>query len=221
MNIFIILLAAGGYLYLLFAVAFYIDSRNRRAGGIRLSEAWVYALSIAVYCTSWTFYGSVGRSAATGIGFLPIYIGPILVFLFCNRMLRKMVRIGKTQHITTIADFISARYGKSQWLAALATVIAVVGVMPYISLQLKAISSSFDLIRHYPALSAPSDVVKSTAYFYTDSAFYVAILMSLFVIIFGTRKVDATEQHRGMVTAVALESLVKLAAFLIVGVFVT
>src|SRR5687768_3172690 len=106
MNIFMILLVAGGYLYLLFAVAFYIDSRSRDQGRAILSGQWIYTLSIAVYCTSWTFYGSVGRSAATGIGFLPIYIGPILVFLFGQHLLRKIVQISKSQHITTIADFI-------------------------------------------------------------------------------------------------------------------
>jgi len=220
MNIFMILLVAGGYLYLLFAVAFYIDSRSRDQGRAILSGQWIYALSIAVYCTSWTFYGSVGRSAATGIGFLPIYIGPILVFLFGQHLLRKIVQISKSQHITTIADFISARYGKNQTLAGLVTVIAVLGIVPYISLQLKAVSHSFEIIRRYPAVALPSEI-SATPPIYADSAFYVALLMSLFVIIFGTRQVDATEQHRGMVTAVALESLVKLATFLAVGIFVT
>ena len=220
MNTFMILLVAGGYLYLLFAVAFYIDARAKRPGGVRVSAAWVYALSIAVYCTSWTFYGSVGRSAATGIGFLPIYIGPVLVFVFGLHMLRKIVQASKTQHITTIADFISARYGKSQGLAGLVTVIAVLGVMPYISLQLKAVSQSFDIISRYPAVETVAAEAASVP-IYADSAFYLALLMSLFVILFGTRQVDATEQHRGMVTAVALESLVKLAAFVAVGAFVT
>jgi signal transduction histidine kinase/Na+/proline symporter len=140
------------------------------------------------------------------------------VFVFGQQLLRKIVQISKTQHITTIADFISARYGKSQRLAGLVTVIAVLGIMPYISLQLKAVSHSFDIIRRYPAVESSG---LAAAPVYADSAFYVALLMSLFVILFGTRRVDATEQHRGMVTAVALESLVKLAAFVAVGGFVT
>ncbi|HMC16796.1 MAG TPA: PAS-domain containing protein [Albitalea sp.] len=209
---------AAAYLYLLFAVAFYIDKRSRRAGAPTTGGHWVYALSIAVYCTSWTFYGSVGRSADTGIGFLPIYIGPILVFVLGQPMLRKILRIAKTQHITTIADFISARYGKDQTLAGLVTVIAVIGIMPYISLQLKAVSTSFEIIRHYPAVVLPQSVAATPVY--ADTALYVALAMSLFVIVFGTRHVDATEQHHGMVTAVAVESLVKLAAFLAVGIYV-
>jgi Na+/proline symporter len=132
----LVIAIAAVYLYVLFAVAYSIDKRARLGAAPLLSGHWVYALSIAVYCTSWTFYGSVGRSADTGIGILPIYIGPILVFVFCQPMLRKILRIAKTQHITTIADFISARYGKNQTLAGLVTVIAVIGIMPYISLQL-------------------------------------------------------------------------------------
>jgi len=211
---------AAAYLYLLFAVAHAIDRRRRGEGAATTGAgpAWVYALSIAVYCTSWTFYGSIGRSAVDGIGFLPIYIGPILVFVFCQPLLRKIVRISKTQHITTIADFISARYGKDQALAGMVTVIAVIGITPYISLQLKAVSSSFELLRHYPAVATPTALAALPLY--ADTALYVALAMALFVIVFGTRQVDATEQHRGMVGAVALESLVKLLAFLAVGVYV-
>jgi len=218
MSAVLVVAIAAVYLYLLFAVAYTIDKRAQRGAAPLISGHWVYALSIAVYCTSWTFYGSVGRSADTGIGFLPIYIGPILVFVFCQPMLRKILRIAKTQHITTIADFISARYGKDQTLAGLVTVIAVIGIMPYISLQLKAVSTTFEIIRQVPAGVALQSVAATPIY--ADTALYVALAMSLFVIVFGTRHVDATEQHHGMVTAVALESLVKLAAFLAVGVFV-
>ncbi|NRF68074.1 PAS-domain containing protein [Aquincola sp. S2] len=207
------------YLYLLFAVAHAIDRPERRAASGGAGAAWIYALSIAVYCTSWTFYGSVGRSAADGIGFLPIYIGPILVFVFGQPLLRKIVRIAKAQHITTIADFISARYGKDQALAGIVTVIAVIGITPYISLQLKAVSSSFEILRRYPSVAAPPALAQTPLL--EDTALYVALLMALFVIVFGTRQVDATEQHRGMVGAVALESLVKLLAFLAVGLYVT
>jgi len=219
MNVLVILLVAGGYLYLLFAVAYHIDSRaGTRARDSRLAP-WIYALSIGIYATTWTYYGNVGRTAVSGFGFMASNVGPIVVFLFGQHLLRKIVQISKTQHITSIADFISARYGKSQRVAGLVTVIAVVGVMPYISLQLKAVSQSFDIIRRYPAVEAVGSIV--TPAIYADTAFYVALLMSVFVILFGTRHVDATEQHRGMVTAVALESLVKLAAMLAVGAFVT
>ena len=209
--------AAGAYLYLLFAVAYRIDRRGPD-GRMFLGGSAAYALSVAVYCTSWTFYGSVGRSAETGLGFLPIYVGPLAVFLFGMPLLRKILRIAKAQHLTTIADFISARYGKSQVVAGLVTVIAVIGVMPYISLQLKAVSASFQVLAGYPAIVSPAPAGALSVL--GDTAFYVAMLMSLFVIAFGTRQVDASEQHRGMVGAVALESLVKLGTFLAVGVFV-
>jgi signal transduction histidine kinase/Na+/proline symporter/DNA-binding NarL/FixJ family response regulator len=218
MNVFVILLVAGGYLYLLFAVAFHVDARARGPTADTRLAAAIYALSIAIYATTWTYYGNVGRTAVTGFGFMASNVGPIVVFLLGQHLLRKIVQVSKTQHITSIADFISARYGKSQAVAGLVTVIAVVGVMPYISLQLKAVSQSFDIIRHYPAVEASGALALPV---YADTAFYVALLMSAFVILFGTRHVDATEQHRGMVTAVALESLVKLAAMLAVGAFVT
>ena len=205
-----ILLAAGIYLYVLFAVAYKIDARRRRGAPDLLPQAWIYALSLAVYCTSWTFYGSVGRSATTGYGFLPVYIGPVLVFVLAQPFLRKLLAVSKAQHITSIADFIAARYGKRRILGGLVTLIAVIGIVPYISLQLKAVSTTFDILRSAGAgdFSAP---------LYADTALYVALVMSLFVIVFGTRRVDATEQHHGMVAAVALESLGKLAAFLAGG----
>ncbi|OHC63190.1 MAG: hypothetical protein A2040_07230 [Rhodocyclales bacterium GWA2_65_19] len=209
-----ILLTAGLYLGLLFAVAYLVDTRGRRGVLGQLPEAWIYALSIAVYCTSWTFFGSVGRSATTGYGFLPVYIGPVLVFVFAQPFLRKLLAVSKTQHITSIADLIAARYGKRQSLAGLVTAIAVIGIVPYISLQLKAVSSTFDILRGAAEGYGPIPL-------YADTALYVALVMSLFVMVFGTRRVDATEQHHGMVTAVALESLVKLIAFLLVGTFVT
>ncbi|MBI2308676.1 MAG: PAS-domain containing protein [Rhodocyclales bacterium] len=208
---------SGLYLYLLFAVAFHIDAQARTPDSHWTGGAGVYAFSIAVYCTSWTFYGSVGRAAESGVGFLAVYIGPILVFILARPLLAKIHHVTRTQHITSIADFIAARYGKSQGLAGLVTVIAVIGIMPYISLQLKAVSRSLDLLTRYPNLPAAG----ATASIWGDTAFYLALLMALFVIVFGTRHVDATEQHRGMVTAIALESLVKLAAFLTIGVFAT
>lgn len=204
------------YLALLFGVAYYVD----RKGGKQQSwtnSPFIYALSLAVYCTAWTFFGSVGRSASSGAGFLPIYLGPTILAPVWIIVLRKIVLICKKQRITSIADFISSRYGKSAFLGILAVIIAVFGVIPYISIQLKAISSSLDL------LMSPNPLVLSAHArlpFYEDSAFYVTILLALFAILFGTRHLDPNERHAGLVAAVAFESIFKLLAFLAVGFFV-
>ena len=212
-----ILLVAFGYLCLLFAIAYYCDKRAD-AGRSLIRNPYIYALSIAVYCTSWTFYGSVGRAASSGVSFLPIYIGPTLTFVLWWFVLCKIIRISKANRITSIADFIASRYGKSTLLGGLVTVIAVVGIMPYISLQLKAVSTSFNVLLQYPEIVMPTH---RSVPLLSDTAFYVAALMAMFAILFGTRHIDATEHHEGMVAAIAFESLVKLVAFLAVGVFVT
>ncbi|HSM92095.1 MAG TPA: ATP-binding protein, partial [Anaeromyxobacteraceae bacterium] len=180
----------------------------------------IYSLSLAVYATAWTFYGSVGRAASTGVGFLPIYIGPTLVALLWWSVLRKMIRIGKVHRITSLADFIASRYGKSAPLAGLVTLIAVVGILPYISLQLKAIATGLDVLRthHVAAAGLPPG---EGAPLFADSAFSIAMLLAAFTIVFGTRHLDASERHEGMVAAIAFESLVKLVSFLAVGAFVT
>jgi hypothetical protein len=214
----IVATASIAYLCLLFAIAYYGDRRADLGRSLIRNPAF-YALSIAVYCTSWTFYGSVGRAAGSGADFLPIYLGPTLVFLLGWFMLRKMIRISKANRITTIADFIGARYGKSQLLAGLVTVIAVVGILPYISLQLKAVSESFRVLLAYPAVSSPAQI--GPLPLLLDEALLVALLMGVFSILFGTRHIDASEHHQGMVAAIAFESVVKLLAFLAVGVFVT
>jgi Na+/proline symporter/signal transduction histidine kinase len=174
---------------------------------------------LAVYCTTWTFYGSVGRAAVTGIGFLPIYLGPTLMLALGWLFLHKLVRVAKENRITSIADFIASRYGKSPLLAGLVTVIAVVGVVPYIALQLKAVSNSFSILSHYPAIVMPANA--GSVPFWQDSALYVAVILATFTILFGTRHLDATERHEGMVAAIAFESVVKLVAFFAVGLFVT
>ena len=156
MNGLLVLSIAGAYLALLFAVAFYVDAHANQAGGTRSFDAWVYALSLAVYCTSWTFYGSVGRAAFDGLGFLTIYIGPVLVFLLGQQLLRKIQRICATQHITSIADFISARYGKSQRLAGFVTVIAVIGIVNA-SLAMAALFST------HHELAQPVPIARSTS----------------------------------------------------------
>ncbi len=174
---------------------------------------------MAVYCTTWTFYGSVGRAAVSGIGFLPVYLGPTLVMALGWFLLLKMIRVVKANRITSIADFISSRYGKSHLLGGLVTIIAVLGIIPYIALQLKAVSSSVSLLLSYPEIVMPSR--SATMSVAADISFYIALILAAFTIVFGTRHLDATERHEGMVAAIALESGVKLVAFLAVGVYVT
>ena len=205
------------YLALLFAVAYWGDKRAD-AGRSVIANPTIYALSMAVYCTTWTYYGSVGRAAVTGVGFLPIYLGPTLVMTLGGFLLLKMIRTAKANRITSIADFIASRYGKSQLLGGLVTIIAVVGIVPYIALQLKAVAGSFDLIVGYPALIAPNEAGEPVL---ADTTLYIALILAAFTILFGTRHLDATERHEGMVAAVALESVVKLVAFGAVGLFVT
>ncbi|MGI9284990.1 MAG: ATP-binding protein [Pseudomonadales bacterium] len=214
----VILIAAFSYLGILFAIAYFADKRADQQRSI-ISNPYVYTLSIAVYCTAWTFFGSVGRAASTGVGFLPIYLGPTLMAVVWWFVLRKIIRIAKTQRITSIADFIGSRYGKSALLTGLVTIIAVVGILPYISLQLKAVSTSYFIVQHYPELVMPGQPGELAIW--EDTALYVALLLAAFTILFGTRQIDVTERHEGMVAAIAFESLFKLVAFLAVGVYVT
>lgn len=202
------------YLGLLFAIAAWGD-RRAALGRSVVNNAWVYVLSMAVYCTAWTYFGSVGRAAATGVWFLPIYLGPTLAMLLAWTVLRKMVRIARRHRITSVADFIASRYGKSPLLAGGVTLITLVGIVPYIALQLKAISTGYHL------LTATSDTPVGAVPWWQDSAFYAALLLAAFTMMFGTRKHDGSERNEGMVAAIAFESVVKLLAFMAVGVFVT
>jgi Na+/proline symporter/signal transduction histidine kinase len=196
------------YLLLLFAIAYWGDSRAGRTDK-PLAGPWIYSLSLAVYCTTWTFFGSVGLASSRGIMFLPIYIGPTLMAVLWPLVVGKMVRIGSAERITSIADFISSRYGKSQAVGAVVTVIAIIGIVPYISLQLKAVADTFDL------LTRDNDPARF------DTALQVTAILAVFSILFGARHIDASEHHRGMVAAIAFESLVKLVAFVLVGILVT
>ncbi|MBU1284235.1 MAG: hybrid sensor histidine kinase/response regulator [Gammaproteobacteria bacterium] len=199
------------YMAILFAIAFYGD---RRAAPMPPKiRAWVYSLSLAVYCTSWTFFGAVGQAAEQLWSFLPIYLGPIIILVFAPWVLQKMVMISKQENITSIADFIAARYGKSQPLAVVVALVCLVGVLPYIALQLKGIVLGVNL------LSGAGAGANGTGA--QDTALIVSLVLALFTILFGTRNLDVTEHHRGMVLAIAFESLVKLLAFLAVGAFVT
>lgn len=206
------------YLLLLFVVA-YVGDKRADAGQSIIDSPTIYALSLAVYCTTWTYYGSVGRAASSGLGFVPIFLGPTLAMAVWWFVMLKMVRIAKALRITSIADFIASRYGKSHLLGGLVTVIAVLGVLPYIALQLKAVSNSFTILSSYPEIVMPERA--GVGAWFADTALYVALLMAAFTIVFGTRHLDATERHEGMVAAVAFESLVKLLMFMAVGIYVT
>ncbi len=213
----IILLIGGSYLLLLFLIAYLSDKAVEKGRARFITSPLVYTLSLAVYCTSWTFYGAVGTAARSGLEFMAIYLGPTLVFMAWWLLLRKLVRITKDQQITSIADFISARYGKSSTLSAFITIIAIIGITPYIALQLKAITTSFNALSH-----AEGEAVASLSLGWLgDNGFWVAVALAVFVILFGTRNLDADESHPGVVAAIAFESVVKLFALVAVGLSVT
>ena len=196
-----------GYVLLLFALAYYAEIRET-AGRSLINNPYIYSLSLAVYCTSWTFYGSVGLAATSGLAFLPIYLGPTLMVALWPILLKKVVRIVKANRITTIADFIGYRYGKSLALSVLATLVAVLGIIPYLGLQIKSIISTFVIITGKVEWAANAGLI-------------ITVLLGLFIIIFGVRRLDLSERHGGLVFAIACESIVKLTAFVLVGAFVT
>lgn len=214
MNSVILIIASVLYLALLFGVAYWAEKQSEKGKSL-VTNPYIYALSLAVYCTAWTFYGSVGRVATNGIEFLTVYLGPTIFMPLWWIVLRKIIRICKAQRITSIADFISSRYGKSASLGVLVTIVCIAGILPYIAIQLKAISSSFLIVSRSSGDKTPDHL------FWGDLPFYIAVALSVFTIIFGTRKIDFTERHEGMVTAIAVESIIKLVAFLTIGVFVT
>ena len=199
------------YVIALFAVAYIAERAADRGRFNFLRSPLIYTLSISVYCTAWTYYGAVGSAARNGLEFITIYLGPTLVFIGWWWVLRKLVRIGREQRITSIADLLSSRYGKSGFLAVLVTLLAVIGTTPYIALQLQSLALSFAVFTSSGGGSAPSP---------TATAFYVAVGLAVFTIVFGTRNLDANERHHGVVTAIAVEAIVKLAALVSVGVFV-
>ena len=201
-----------GYLGLLFAVAAWGD-RRAAAGRSVVANAWVYALSMAVYCTVWTYFGSVGRAAASWVWFLSIYLGPTLAMVLAWMVIRKMLRIARRYRITSITDFVASRYDKSPLLGGLVTLIAVVATTPYIALQLQSMTLSFSVF----AQDTPEAWLLPG---HEDIALWVAAGLALFTILFGTRNLDAKEQHHGIVTAIAVEAVVKLVALLAVGIFV-
>ncbi len=211
----LIISVALGYITALFLIAWVGDVAMRRktAGAAR---PLIYALSLAVYCTSWTFFGSVGRAASTGYDFIPVYIGPIVMFVLGWPLLLRIVRLAKSQNITSVADFMAARYGKSQEVAAVVTLVAVVGTLPYIALQLKAVTVSIETLLG----GTPLVPIEVPTIGFIETAFLITIVLAAFAVLFGTRHIDATEHQDGLMVAIAAESVVKLAAFIAVGVFV-
>ena len=196
------------YLALLFWIAHWAEKKSNSKWS---NNPYVYTLSLAVYCSAWTYYGSIGVAATSGLSYLTIYIGPIIIIPAWIVILRKILRISKINKISSIADFISLRYGNSTFLGALVTLICIFGILPYIALQLKAIAETFHVVTN---TSGNSNI-------FSDTTTYVAIALALFASYYGTRYVDASEKRKGIVTAVAMESILKLFFFLLLGVYVT
>jgi Na+/proline symporter/signal transduction histidine kinase len=212
MSSILIISISAAYLALLFLIAYWGEHRVKRGKSL-INNPYIYTLSLTAYCTAWTYYGSVGQASREGIDFITIFLGPTLIIPFWWLLMRKIIRICRFKHITTIADFISSRYGKSSILAVLVTIVSLLSVMPYIALQLKAISSSFSIIT--------ANQVSITDSIFKDTTFLIMWVLVLFTILFGTRSIETTERHEGLITAIAFESLVKLIAFLSIGIFVT
>jgi Na+/proline symporter/signal transduction histidine kinase len=207
-----VIATAFGYIGFLFLVASYGDRLSPTQRG--RASALIYPLSLAIYCTSWTFFGSVGSATRTSIDFLAIYVGPIIMIALCAPLLRRVIKLAKSQNITSIADFIAARYGKSQAVAATVALIAIIGSVPYIALQLKAVASSLETILNGEQTAAAIPII-------SNLALAVTLAMAAFAMLFGTRHADATEHQHGLMLAIATESIVKLVAFIAAGAFIT
>ncbi len=210
MNNYSLLLIIVVYLFALFFIAF-VAEKNSRSRWV--NNPYVYALSLGVYCSAWTYYGSVGIAATSGIYFLPIYLGPVIAIPLWIVVMRKIIRISKQHKISSIADFISLRYGNNRFLGALVTIICVLGIVPYISLQLKAVSETFIIMT--------GRETNTSLGILSDSTFYIAVILAIFSAFYGTQTTDASKKRKGIVATVALESILKLVFFLIVGIYVT
>ncbi len=211
MNPWVIVLLALAYVLVLFAIAYFADNSPNASKLYRITPC-IYPLTLAVYCTSWTFFGAVGTAAKSGWDYLPIYLGPMLVMIFGYDLLKRMIDISKAHRITSIADFIAFRYGRDRMLALLVTIASVIGSIPYIALQLKAITAGFVTITEHHGVEQvlPPGI----------TALILTLVLALFSILFGARNLDASEHHRGMMWAIAFESLIKLLAFIAIGLFV-
>ena len=202
------------YICLLFAIAYFADRQPASFLSSQRSNL-IYSLSIAVYCSSWTFYGAVGTAASAGFDYLAIYLGPCLVFIFGYPVIKQIIKICKASNITSISDFIASRFGRSRSIAVLVTLIAFVGSIPYIALQLKAIAMSYSVL----SFGQTENITIQHDSLWSDPGLYVTAILAVFTILFGTRHLDATEHHQGLITAVAFESIVKLVAILAVGYY--
>lgn len=209
MSSYLVIFSMIAYLAFIFYIAFWAE-KNAKSKWV--NNAYVYTLSLAVYCTAWTYYGSVGLAATSGLKFLAIYIGPVIIIPSWIILMKKIIRISKRNKISSLADFISLRYGNDRFLGGLVTLVCILAIVPYISLQLKAISETFNVITEHNIIS--NSVLE-------DTTFYIAIILALFAAFFGTRNTDASERHKGIITAVAVESVIKLIFFLLVGLYVT
>ncbi len=203
-----LLLILALYVSILFYIAYWAEKRSHSKW---TNNPYIYSFSLAVYCTAWTYYGSIGVAAESGLSYLPIYLGPIIIIPTWMIILKRIIRISRVNKISSIADFISLRYGNSRFLGALVTMICVFGIVPYISLQLKSISDTFHIVTK----------TQSSDNIFTDTTTYVCLALALFASYYGTKYVDASEKRRGIVTAVAMESILKLVFFLIIGIYVT
>lgn len=210
-NSWLIILVIVAYLGLLFFIAYWAE-KNKRSKWVK--SPYVYALSLAVYCSAWTYYGSIGVAARSGIEFITIYLGPVIAAPLWVYILQKIIRLSKVYNISSLADFISLRYGNNRSVGAIVTIICALSIIPYIALQLKAVSESFNILAHPESFSSQNE------YLLTDTTFYIAIILALFSAFYGTLRYDASHQKRGLFFAVSVESIIKLLIFLIIGVYV-
>lgn len=216
MSTWLIISISFGYLGVLFVVAWWTE-RSEGVWKRWANSPYAYALSLAVYCTAWTYYGSIGNASTDGLSFLAIYIGPSLMVPLWWFVLRKIIRISKVQRLTSVADFISSRYGKNNFLGGLVALLTAIGIIPYISLQIKAIAQSFVILTQFNGDAA---IDQAPGTLFTEAALYISIVLAFFSILFGTRKVEANLRKEGLVSTIAFESLVKLVAFLVVGIII-
>jgi len=209
----VLIAASLAYVVVLFIVAFWAERASDRGHAKWMRSPIIYTLSLSVYCTAWTFYGAVGFAARSGLEFVTIYLGPTGVLIGWWLILRRLVRIGRAERITSIADLISSRFGKSALLGGIVTVLAVIGTTPYIALQLQSVTLSLSVfVAADPTATLPVSP--------NSTALWVAVGLAVFTILFGTRNLDSSERHSGVVMAIAVEAVVKLLALLAVGVFV-
>lgn len=208
MNSFSLIVILLIYLAFLFFVAYWAEKKENVKWS---NNPYVYSLSLAVYCTAWTYYGSIGVAAKSGLSYLPIYLGPVIIIPAWIIVLRRIIRISNVNKISSIADFISLRYGNSRFLGAIVTVVCLIAILPYIALQLKAISESFHIVSK----------TESSSNIFDDTTTYVALALAMFASYYGSKYVDASEKRRGIVTAVATESILKLVFFIFIGLYVT